>query len=446
MAKTNLKKDYRVETFEGGFAKAHQTPEEELERAVATCLLFEDSFYESGSAMAERIMALCQKVPNSMIAKLAIKARTEWKLRHVPLFLARELVRQRGAKIDLVLDEIIKRPDEITEFLSMYWKSNNGRKTLTRGVKKGIANALNRFNEYQMAKWNRNTEVKLRDALFLSHAKPKNKATELLFKRLIDGTMQTPDTWEVALSAGQDKKEAWTRLLTEKKLGQMALLMNLRNMSRAGVPSPLIKQALRESTGAGKALPFRFVAAAKENPELLSTLDSAMLASIPRDALSGLTYIVIDVSGSMDNPLSKGTMTRLDAASALAILVREQAEDVKVFSFSEDILVIPDYRGLALAGAISRSQPHNGTDLEDALEKIHTDEKPDRIIVITDEQSSDGICTNWAKYGYILNVAGYQPALPDTELGWTRINGFSERVLDWIRLTEGEKIGAVDEV
>ncbi len=81
--------------------------------------------------------------------------------------------------------------------------------------------------------------VRLRDVLFLSHAKPNDAEQAELWKRLIDGQLATPDTWEVALSAaGGDaagKRETWERLLAERKLGALALLRNLRNMYEARV-------------------------------------------------------------------------------------------------------------------------------------------------------------------------------------------------------------------
>ena len=51
--------------------------------------------------------------------------------------------------------------------------------------------------------------------------------------------MTTPDTWEVALSGGADKKEVFERLIRENKLGALALLRNLRNMTEAKVETTL---------------------------------------------------------------------------------------------------------------------------------------------------------------------------------------------------------------
>src|SRR5271168_1342881 len=84
------------------------------------------------------------------------------------------------------------------------------------------------FDEYALAKYDRASVVRLRDVLFLSHAKPRDTAQAELWKRLIANELITPDTWEVALASGGDKRTHWERLLTERKLGALALLRNLR--------------------------------------------------------------------------------------------------------------------------------------------------------------------------------------------------------------------------
>src|SRR5688572_17408750 len=84
----------KLVTHEGGPA-AHQTPIQELERAVASCLLFENTYYESGSEIAKRIVDLCKQVSIGHIGDLATTARQDWNLRHVPLFLIVQMLRNR---------------------------------------------------------------------------------------------------------------------------------------------------------------------------------------------------------------------------------------------------------------------------------------------------------------------------------------------------------------
>lgn len=438
--KTNVLAKSTEVTHEGGKA-AIQKPLEELRRAVATCLLWENTFYEKGNDIASRIADLVKANKAEDVAALAVQARTDLKLRHVPLWLTLQLIRHHrkthSALIVKTITAVIKRPDEMGELLNLYWRE--GRVPLASCLKRGLASVFPSFSAYQVAKWNKDSAVKLRDVLFLCHAKPKDDAQDLMWKSLIDSTLTRPDTWEVSLSAGKDKKATWERLLTEKKLGDMALLMNLRNMVEADVSLSLIETALKVQAGKSKALPFRYVAAAKAAPQLASTLSDAMLIAV-EGKLDGATVLVVDVSGSMDTVLSgKSTLSRLDAAGALAILLREVCPSVRVFTFSNSLAEVGNYRGLPLLDTISRSQEHGGTELRGALHLLLTKVAPkaDRMIVVTDEQSHDGILPAWIPQSYLINVAPYKPGL-DTHNGWTRINGWSERIVDWIGQNEND--------
>ena len=95
--------------------------------------------------------------------------------------------------------------------------------------------ALQRVRPRQV---HRDAEVTLRDVLFMSHAKPKDEAQAALWRRLAANELANPDTWEVQLSAGADKKETFERLIREKKLGYIALIRKLRNMEQADVEVP----------------------------------------------------------------------------------------------------------------------------------------------------------------------------------------------------------------
>jgi hypothetical protein len=63
--------------------------------------------------------------------------------------------------------------------------------------------------------------------LFLCHAKPKDAEQAAVWKKLVENTLESPDTWEVAWSAGKDKRENFERLLREAKLGGLAVLRRL---------------------------------------------------------------------------------------------------------------------------------------------------------------------------------------------------------------------------
>ena len=440
MAKMNVwKRMFPVRTHEGAVAQRVDA-KAELRRTVLTCLLWEDTFYEKGNDIAKRIAELVARGTPSDVAALAREARDKMQLRHAPLFLTRELARRKGAGplVAETLDAVIQRADELGEFVALYWKPK--KQPLSAGVKRGLARAFTKFDAYQLAKYNRESTVKLRDVLFLCHAKPKNAEQEALWKKLVENTLEPPDTWEVALSAGKDKRETWERLLREGKLGGMAVLRNLRLMLASGVAPKLIRERLDK--GVARALPFRFVTAARHAPKLEDAIERAMLKGIAGfEKLVGSTGLVVDVSGSMNYKLAKkGETTRMDAAAGLAILLREKAEDFAIATFSDTCVELPARRGFALRDAIVGSQAHSGTYLKRALTQLaEKDEwrKLERLIVITDEQSHDGILAAWTRKAYVVNVAPYKHGVSYGN-GWTHIDGWSERVVDYIAAAEGE--------
>lgn len=467
MARTNTpqrRKSQIITTHEGAPAKRIDA-EQELRRSVMACLLWESQFYESGESIAGRIADLCERVEPEKIAAIAIEARTKMYLRHVPLWLTRQLanrVSKSGGSLYLTnpdaveqgedakytdlgpytglvastLNGVIQRADELAEFLALYWK--DGKEPLSSQVKKGLAQAFTKFDAYALGKYNRDGAVKLRDVLFLSHAKPKDEEQAAVWQQLVDGTLPAPDTWEVELSAGKDKRATWERLITEKKLGGLAMLRNLRNMQEADVPDAVIKQGLNENRFK-RVLPFRFVAAAQYAPKFEPELEQAMfrsLAEMPK--LEGKTALVVDHSGSMSPGWSrvseKSNISRFDAAAALGILIREVCEDCLVVCFSNDAAIVPARRGFALQDAMERSVQWGGTYTE-AGKTLADREGYDRIIVITDEQSHQVISgPGEGKSGYFVNVASYQNGIGYGR--WTHIDGWSENILRYIQEIE----------
>jgi len=270
--------------------------------------------------------------------------------------------------------------------------------------------------------------------LFLAHAKPRDEAQAEVWKRLIAGELTAPDTWEVALSSGADKREAWERLLREQKLGAMALLRNLRNMREVGVEENLVLAALG-SMSTARVLPFRFLAAARYAPQWEEALEQAMLKCVAgSDKLPGKTIVLVDVSGSMTAPLShRSEMQRTDAAYGLAVLLREIGEKVAVFSFSDTLAEVPARRGFALRDAIDASQRHNSTQLGKAVTELNQKHGYDRLIVITDEQAHDTVPAPKGK-GYVINVASNKNGVGYGK--WTHIDGWSESVVEYIRTLE----------
>lgn len=444
MARTNVAARNHNFTHEGAPAVPALSAEKQLRRTVLSCLLWEDEFYEDGKSIADRIVENAKTVKPEVLAALAIEARETYNLRHVPLLLLEVLTRTgRGRDDQLVsktIARVIQRADELGEFVSLYTHGGDRKqaqpghgRTFSAQTLAGLRLAFQRFNEFNLAKYDQDGKVKLRDVLRIAHPKPVGEDRSALYKRVRDRELATPDTWEVELSAGKDKKATFERLINEGKLGYLALLRNLRNMVQAGVDDKLVTKAiLARKGGAERVFPFRFVAAARAAPQFEPALDASLCATIGElPKLTGKTIVLVDISPSMDDKLSgKSDMTRKDAACTLASIVNG---DLRVFSFSNDVKEVPPRRGMAGVDAIKRSQTPNGTYLGKAVAHINT-LKHDRLIVITDEQSHDPVPEPVAERAYMINVASARNGVGYGR--WTHLDGFSEGVLRFIYETE----------
>lgn len=427
----------RIYTHEGAPASPHLTPIQQLRRSVLACLLWEDSFYEDGKSIAERIKETALNVSPQELASLAIEARREYKLRHVPLLLLLVLAKTGKGIPHLTADtvqNVINRADEMAELLAMFFQQNGNaaNQPIPNQFKKGLARAFAKFDEYQLAKYNRKNAVKLRDVLFMAHPKAENESRNALYNRLSKNELAIPDTWEVNLSAGKDKAETFTRMLQENKLGYMALLKNLRLMDQAGVDAELIENAIAARRGAHNVLPFRFLSAARAAPRFEPVLDRALQASISGyPEFTGNTVVVADCSGSMDSLISaKSTLKRRDVAGTLAGCING---NVRLIGFGTTARELPHRRGLACADTLLHADvgwstnAHHGVQL--ANQWAH-----DRIIIITDEQVAQKLPKPCAKHAYVINVAAYRNGIGYGD--YTHIDGFSEAVIRYMHEVE----------
>ena len=455
MGKTNTKAKDTTPRLAGGFGTraARQNPEAQLRRIVLANLLWEDPFYQKGSTIAEEIARLVPQVEPERVAQIAREARLEQKLRHVPLFLAREMARLDTHKqlVASLLQEIVLRPDDLTEFLALYWQEK--KQPLSKQVKVGLSTAFGRWDAYQLAKYKQeDKQIKLRDALFLLHPKPKGPQQEADWKALADGTLTPPDTWEVALSAGKDKKDTWERLIRTKKLGALAFVRNLRNMEQVGVDRVVIEQGFAQLNPQW-LLPVNFLSAADHAPRWKNQLEDLMLRCLAQQPkLAGTSIFVLDVSGSMNDKISaKSDYTRLDAGIALTLLAREMCEHVEIYATAGSDLarkhrtarIDGRVRGFALADLLRKHAQGlggGGIFTRQALEHIRSERKeqsnPERIMVFSDSQDCDIFSAKkpapFGRHNYIVDVSAHTHGI-NYEGVWTaEIAGWSEAFLRYI--------------
>lgn len=380
---TNKGKDTTVNYM--GAKAFKMTPEMELYSAVVTCVV-DDSYYESNADRISRIRNLISRCSPEFVAKLAVYARDEMNLRSVPVLLAVELAKLHSGNeiVKKAVSGIVKRADEITEVLAYYQVANKREGTkklnrLSKQIQKGLIESFNRFDEYQFAKYNTDSAVSLRDALFLVHPKAKDEAQQALFDKIVSGNLSTPYTWETELSElgkiqfedERAKAEAvsnkWEELLASGKLGYMAILRNLRNIVTKS-SSHALDMALTTLTDEhrirkAKQMPFRYLSAFLEIEKLaketsvfegekakikrtLSALEQALVISCDNiPVCKGKTAILSDNSGSMYGDRGGKSLVSAmserkssDIANLFAVLYWNRCEDTYVGLFGDRLI------------------------------------------------------------------------------------------------------------
>lgn len=446
---------------------AKQTNIQLLRRLVLANLLWEDIAYADGKSVTDEIARLIPLCNPEEVASLAIEARQVQKLRHTPLFLATEMCKYDETRpyVKDVLPQIITRADMLTDFIAIYWK--DGKCPLCNAAKKGLAQAFHNFNEYKLAKYDRNTPVKLRDVMFLTHPKPMDDKEKDLFNKVANRTLKTPETWEVLLSeahTNDDKAKVWTKLIQEGKLGGKAMLMNIRNMTKVGVSRDVIENGLKNLNGL-MLLPLDFVKAARMSEGFERDIEDAMIRNyshLPK--LPGKTLFIVDVSGSMGSVTSSGSrFTRLDEAASMAMLAANQCEDFELvctagsdsrLEEAQEFIKYPE-KGFGMFKQIQNASDNlgfGGIFTYQCLEKLRNKlgdkiNEYERIIVFSDSQDIDVSSSEslnhdkkprpFGKHNYICDVSCEKHGIAYQGIWDAEISGWSEHFLTYIAAYEG---------
>lgn len=417
-------------TFEGAPA-ARMSPVKALQKALYAHLLWEDSFYMSGQTAADALKAALVTAlgaDRGAAVRAIIESRVKMNIRTASLKCAVDAAKLIGGSgaVDLI-DAVIRRADEAAEVIAMA----GGKAGMTHAIRKGVARALTRFDAYGLMKYQGTGKtITTRDAIMLAH--PRRTET---IQKFLAGELPPADTWEVALSAGADKRETFERLLGENKLGAMALLRNLRNMHHADVKPTLIATAFQKADWS-KVLPFRFLSAVREAPQYATLLNAAFAKAVTGSVyLPGTTAVLLDTSGSMGAPLSgKSSVKMVEAGACLAAGIN--GDSVRMFQFATMAREVPNFGGLGQALGMGCGQVGHGTEIEAGIKMVNAVcPGADRLIIVTDGQYAMGSTAPNAKHTYVLNIGPYaKTGIVHGPVA--HLSGFSAQVLNWIAADE----------
>ena len=401
MSKFNLGFSRAIKTINNEGATAYPMNDKEKPvTQVLTSFFNENKFYGDNSQDILNTVRNVIKTEAKFVANLCIYARNEMHLRTISHVLVSELAKSTEGKeyVRKTLNKIIERPDDMTEVLAYYL--NTYGKPIPNSVKKGLADSFGKFDEYQLAKYNRKNTIKLKDILCLAHPKAKDERQSDLWKRLLEDRLETPVTWEKELSTKGNTKETWERLIEENRLGYMAMLRNLRNIIKSGASNlNKVYEYLtdEERVLKNKQLPFRYYSAYKTlknegigTSKIYDALETAIKISTKNiDRLTGKTLIAADVSGSMNFPISrKSDLTCAEVAVLMLSIANYICEETITKTFDNYLYTcnLATQNGI-IANANSIKVNGGGTDITLPLRYL-LDRKifVDRIIILSDNE------------------------------------------------------------
>lgn len=450
--------------------------EQQLYELAVSALFSKDTYYEDSAEgltrLATALTEVVRKGNLDFVANTIIHARTVMNIRSMPIVLTAmfaSVLRSEGKvypQLRNVVCDVIQRADQISDMYAVALQMFGNKKAIPMAIKRGVADAFNKFDEYSFGKYNSSKAVKLRDVLRIVHPTAKNNEQGLLFEKVIKDTVATPYTWETQLSANgqlpeaerKSKKQLWTELVASGELGYMALLRNLRNISEA-VLDPITMEAVyarissSEEVAKSKQLPFRFVSALEAagggNSKLTRAIHRAIDASLSNlPKVGDNLWIIVDASGSMEGrPYDTAAMFAAALAKANA-----EATNVKVTIFSDNakhVTLNTDNSVMSMVEQMQKEIYGGGTNLQAALDKkAELGFEPDTVVLFSDMQVNSLGGGSWRRVStgrtdvsklftpstvkVAVNLNAYDTT-PVSEIdGWYQLSGWSERLFDFI--------------
>ena len=387
-------------SYEGGTSYEKNAAEEWLNFLFSS--YFEDTFYEKVDTQVDRFLTLTAKMiidyGPEFVAKAAMFARKELGMRSVSQVVAAMLSTVKLEDKRVFFRNYCTRPDDVSEIFSILDCFNAKR---SHALVRGCGDYLSTLSPYTLGKYKlARKNYNMYDLINITHA--HSDAIDA-YK---NGTLEAPDTWEVAISTADSSTRGseWKRLVEEKKLGYLALIRNLRNIlavedvDRAWIEEYLCP-AIKNTYSIQKSMvfPYQIYSAYKNmdsnNPAVVHALEQAfMIALSNMPKLAGDTLVILDVSGSMTSHISAKsniTIREVGAVYAMCILLTSENSDVikfathaKKFKFDLNDNLFRQIEKLDVAENLGY-----GTELWGAYNCA--DRKYDRIMLISDMQIMD---------------------------------------------------------
>lgn len=423
-----IKTDTRNEA--GGVAY-QRSPVEALTQFAMTGT-FNDTFYVSAQTQLQAAKELVDQVPAEYLAKLAVYARQQGYMKDMPAFLLAALSSRDLSLTKQIFPLIVTNGKMLRNYVQMIRSGTTGRKSFGTALRRLIADWLLNSGTYRLLSTSVGNNPSLNDIIRMVHPKPMNAEQGALFAWFMknlnaeqydllppvvraleafrkDAAEEMPDVPFELLTSTDLTPRHWMEIA--KRAPWQMTRMNLNTFARNDVfanpeITDVIVRRLTDSEQIKKSnvFPYQCLTAWKFATEeripqkirdALETILERSTENTPR--LKGVTVILIDVSGSMNTPVTGvrlGASSKIMCSTVAALLGCSLAKvnpGTDVILFNHEVL---SYRPREdnkerLVEKIAEIERRcgGGTNCGAAMQFVSQNYAPDQIIMISDNES-----------------------------------------------------------
>jgi 60 kDa SS-A/Ro ribonucleoprotein len=412
---------------EAGGAAYQRSPEAALALYAATGCL-NSTFYADAQEQLDQVLALCAAVEPAFVARTALYARGHAHMKDMPALLVAYLACRDGELAEKVFHRVIDNGRMLRNFVQILRSGELGRKSLGSRPKRLVREWLDRASTERLMSAAIGERPSLADIVRMAHPRPQDAAREAFYAWLLDKPYKAealpelvrayeafkadphgavPDLPFQYLTALPLKARHWTRIAARSSW--QATRMNLNTFLRKGVfeDAWMVKQVAarlrkREAIEQARVFPYQLMvayrSAAANMPEAITeALQDAMeLATAAVPKLPGEVVLAIDVSGSMQSPVTgyrygaSSVATCVEVAALIAACFRRRQANTRIVPFAEAVRSIrlnPRDSVMSQARDIAK-MVGGGTCVSAPLALLNQERAaPDLVVIVSDNQS-----------------------------------------------------------
>ena len=426
----------------GGPAYALSAKQALAQYAATGCL--GGTFYSQAQDQLNELIALAAQVDDQFLAKVAVYARHQGKMKDVPALLLAVLSMRDAELMKTVFPHVIDNPKMIRVFVQIMRSGAVGRKSLGSAAKGCVRRWLSDLDADALLRASVGNRPSLPDLVKMVHPCPKDEVQSNIFSWLLGkehDVKQLPDSVRVFEQAKQKlgadlpdlpypllsglplEDEHWKQIA--RNASWQVTRMSLNSFARHGVfndheVTRVVANRLKNPKAIehARVLPYQLLTAwmhcSEDIPVLVrEALQDAMeiaISNVP--FLSGNVAIGVDVSGSMMSPVTGyrgGSTTKvscLHAAALFAAAILRRNRQAQILPFHTQLEKCKfNPRDTVMTNAQKLIDlPSGGTDCAVPLKELNKRRaNVDLVILISD-------CESWIidrkSYGYYSSSTG----------------------------------------